>query len=82
MNILDIPFIVEIFFVISTLVFVITVYAIFPAIVFQKRTDFKSKMISSLWLRYIRSVLFGIKTTSNPPKKKELKKLFLTIYNG
>lgn len=82
MNILDIPFIVEFFFVISTLVFLITVYAIFPAIMYKKRTVFRPKLINSLWQKYIKNVLVGVRNASVAPKKKEIKKLFLTIYHG
>jgi hypothetical protein len=55
MKILEIPFLVEIFFVVSTLVFLASVYAILPALIYKKRTLFKPKMINSLWQRFFES---------------------------
>lgn len=82
MNILDTPYIVEIFFVISTIVFGIALYAILPALIYRKRTLFKPLFINALWQKYMKNIFVGIRRTSFPPKKKEIKSLILTIYNG
>jgi len=82
MNILDIPYVIEIFFVVSTMVFVSAIYAILPALIYKKRTFYKPSFINSLWLKYVKNIFSEIRETSFPPKKKEIKNIFLTIYNG
>lgn len=76
MNILDTPFIVEFFFALSTLVFVVTLYAILPALIYNKPTLSKPSMIHKLWRKFMRT---GISRIS---KKKELRRILLISYNN
>jgi len=55
MNFLDTPFIVEFFFVLSTLVFLATLYAILPALIYNKPTLSKLSMIHKLWYKLLRA---------------------------
>ncbi len=71
MNILDTPFIVEFFFVLSTVVFAITLYAILPALIYNKPTLSKPSMINRLWRKLLRA------GNINASKKKELTKILL-----
>ena len=82
MKFLDIPFIVEIFFAMSTIVFCIALYAILPPLIYDKRTIFKPLLINSLWSKYAKTFFLENKSKLIPSKKKELNKLFLTVYNG
>jgi hypothetical protein len=79
MNIFNIPYLVEIFFALSTLVFVATLYAILPALVFNKRTFFKPSFINSLWYRGLKNVVQGVRSATSVNKKKQTKELFLFI---
>jgi len=63
MNILDFPYIIEISFIISTTVFVGTLYAILPAIIYNKRTFFKPTFINALWLKYAKNIASGFRET-------------------
>lgn len=71
MNILDTPFIVEFFFILSTLVFVATLYAILPALIYDKRTLSKPSIINRLWRKLMRTDDIIVS------KKKELMRILL-----
>jgi len=79
MNLLELPYIVEFFFVISTIVFVVTLYAILPAIVFDKRTIFKPRLINSLWGKIFKNTSGRLEKISDTYKKKEIKTVLVTI---
>lgn len=68
MNILDIPFVIELFFVISTLVFAIALYAILPVFIYKKIKIYKPSFMSSLWHKYVKNIFLGIGKTSFPAK--------------
>lgn len=67
MNILDTPFIIEFLFALSTLVFAVTLYAILPALIYNKPTLSKPSLINKLWRK-----LMSMRSISEP--KKNLKK--------
>lgn len=73
MNILDIPYVIEIFFVVSTIAFVGALYAILPALIYKKRTFYKPSFINGLWLKCAKNIFSGVRETSFPPKKKKLR---------
>ena len=79
MKILEVPYIVEFFFVVSTIVFVVTLYAILPALVFNKRTLFNPLLINGLWQKVFKNVSEGAGKFSRGHKKKELKKALVVI---
>jgi hypothetical protein len=49
MNILDAPYIVEFFFILSTLVFVTTLYFILPALIDTKTIFLKASTGQKIW---------------------------------
>lgn len=79
-NFFDIPYIVEIFFGISTIIFVIAIYAILPAFQYEKRTLFKPSLINSLWRKSLNEIV-KIPSLIVRRKKKKHNEIFLTINN-
>lgn len=79
MKILELPYIVEFFFAVSTIVFVTTLYAILPALVFNKRTFFKPVLINSLWENIFKNASDKLAILFNRHKKKEIKNTLLLI---
>jgi len=75
MNILDTPFIVEFFFALSTFVFVATLYAILPALIYDKRTLSKPSIILRLWRKLVKT------ETTSASKKKDLMKILPIRYD-
>ena len=69
MNILDIPYVIDIFFVVSTLVFAGALYAILPAMIYDKRAVNKPSFTYALWLKYARNFFSGLRETSFDLKK-------------
>jgi len=55
MNASDIPFLAEIFFGISLVVFCIVMYVILPSFIYNKRTVFKPKLINAMWIKFFRT---------------------------
>ncbi len=72
MNMIEIPHLVEIFFVLSTIVFTVTLYVILPVLIFQKRAFDKPSFINAPWRKYSKSIFSSIQETAFPPKKKIL----------
>ena len=70
MNILDFPYVVEVLFVLCALVFSITIYIVLPAVVFDKRTFFKPKLINSLWINRFREQRVKAMGGTEIPQKK------------
>lgn len=70
MNILDFPYVVEVLFVLCSLVFSITIYIVLPAVVFDKRTFFKPKLINSLWINRFREQRVKAMGGTEIPQKK------------
>lgn len=70
MNILDFPYVVEVLFVLCALVFSITIYIVLPAVVFDKRTFFKPKLIKSLWINRFREQRVKAMGGTEIPQKK------------
>ncbi len=75
MSILDLPFLIEILFAISLLVFLGTLYVVLPAFIHEKRTLFKPKLINSLWLKSFKRIKEELKTRLGIPQKKNVKQL-------
>lgn len=79
MNILDTPFVVEFFFGFSTVIFLLTLYTVLPALIYNKRTLAKPSMISGLWRKYINAIFIRIKNIVVLTNKKETIRTFLTV---
>lgn len=79
MNPLELPYIVEFFFALSTIVFVVTLYAILPALVFNKRTVFKPVLINSLWETILKNTYGKLEKVFVGHKKKEINNELLVI---
>lgn len=79
MKILELPYLIEFFFAISTIVFVTTLYAILPALVFNKRTVFKPVLINSLWESIFKNAFDKLAKVFFGYKKKEIKNRILLI---
>ncbi len=76
MRILDVPFILEIFFIISTVVFLLSLYTILPGIISKKNMILKPPVIDKFWHNYGKRKIETLKKTFFPSKKKEENKLF------
>ena len=79
---LDTPYIVEFLFALSTIVFVITLYAILPALIYNKKTLFKPTLINSLWQKFYKNFLEGFEKLNGVEKKKELKRAYIMVENN
>ena len=79
MNLLELPYIVEFFFAVSTIVFITTLYAILPALVFDKRTFFKPELIKSLWTKIYSNASDSLEKLVVGDKQKETKTSLLAI---
>lgn len=82
MDILDFPFLIEILFAISLLVFLVSLYVVLPAFLHEKRTLFKPELINSLWLKTYIKIKGGLKNRFSDPQKKNLKLIKLITQNG
>ena len=54
MNVLDIPFLAEIFFGVSLVVFCLAIYIILPAFLYNKRTMSRPKLVKAMWNKFFR----------------------------
>jgi len=54
MKLTEIPFIVEIFFAISTLVFALTIYVISPIILNNKKIMYAPVVLNKIWQKYFK----------------------------
>ena len=82
MKMLETPYIVEFLFALSTIVFVITLYAILPALIYNKKTLFKPVLINALWQKFYKNFFEGFEKLSRVEKKKELKKAYIMVDNN
>jgi hypothetical protein len=79
MNVLDFPFLIEILFVVSLLVFLVTLYVVLPAFIHEKRTFFKPTLVNSLWVKSYNKIKGELKNGLNNPQKKNLRQIPLII---
>jgi len=76
MNVLDFPFLAEIFFGMSLIVFCVALYVILPAFIYKKRTVFKPKLINAMWHKFFMEPT-SKKATSGLFKKKSQKGIWV-----
>ena len=70
MGTMDFPFVVEIFFGISFVVFCIAMYVILPAFMYKKRTVFKPKLINAMWNKFFTEPRLKLGNSWTDRKKK------------
>ncbi len=70
MSVVDSTLIVKIFFGISLIVFLITIYIILPAFLYDKRTFYRPELIKAMWNRFYTASLDRAKINWARIKKK------------
>ena len=71
MNSIDSSLLAQFFFGISLVVFLITLYIILPAFIYNKRTMRRPRLIHALWFRMYDALLGKLKINRERFKKKE-----------
>jgi len=82
MNIFEIPFLAEIIFAISTLVFFFTIYAVLPGFIYEKRTMYNPFLINRLWSKIIQEAKSWFMNLFTISTEKELIEAHIKVQNG
>jgi len=81
-NILEISFLAEFIFTISTLVFTFTVYAVLPGFIYEKRTLYNPSLINRLWYKIINGAMIRFSSLFKVSTKKNLIEAHVQVQNG
>ncbi len=71
MGFFDIPYLVEVLFIMCVLLFIITLYIVVPTLVFDKKTFYKTPFAKFFWRSTPSSPRNETAINSNNPNKKK-----------
>jgi hypothetical protein len=58
MSLLEIPFLSEFIFVLSTMIFLFTLYAVLPGFIYEKRTLYNHTLTNVLWYKIFNESMY------------------------
>lgn len=80
MNSIDSSLLAQIFFGISLVIFLVTLYIILPGFMYKKRTVLRPKLINAMWHRFYDVSIGKLKNSWRELKKKGLKRKSMFTY--